>query len=133
MGLLSSSTGKYLDGGEFHASYTSGDINANVIFMPAYSTSPLFGVALTKVKQGKLGSFATSGVFAFAQPNSFTSSVGQAIYYKPTSAIAGTISTTATNDSILLGYEVYGANSSLLYVKLNEAPALIEVASSSST
>lgn len=98
-------SGRLYDGGRFYA-VPAADVAANGIFMPAYSTSPLFGVAEYPTQAGKLGSFAVEGTFAFDKPNGFVSSPGQAIYYAPTSAVAGTLSATKASGSVLIGHEV---------------------------
>ena len=92
-------------GGRFYA-IPATDVETNVIFMPKYSESPFFGITERPVSANKLGAFATEGVFAFDIPEGFTSSEGQAVYYKPTSATTGTLSATATSGSVRIGYEV---------------------------
>lgn len=98
-------SGRLYDGGRFYAT-PAANVAANVIFMPAYSSSPLFGVAEYPVKSGEIGAFATEGTFAFAKPAGFVSSAGQAIYYKPTSAVAGTLSASSSEGAVKIGYEV---------------------------
>lgn len=120
--------GREYEKGYFYA-VASAAVAANGIYMPAYSTSPLFGVAEQPVASGAKGCFATSGTFGFAKPNGFSSSIGQPIYYTPTSNVAGTISATPTDGDLLLGYEVLGSNSALLYVKLDESPKFVAVSS----
>lgn len=97
--------GRLTDGGKFYAT-PSANVAANAIFMPAYSTSPLFGVAEYAVASGKVGAFSTEGTFAFARPDGFTTSAGQAVYYKPSSAVAGAISASSSSGAVVLGYEV---------------------------
>lgn len=99
--------GRATIGGRFYA-IPSANVAANVIFMPAYSTSPLFGVAEYPVKSGDLGSFATEGVFVFDKPEGWTSAAGQQVYWSPTSAVAGSFvdaSDAATGD-VLVGFEI---------------------------
>ena len=98
-------SGRLYGAGRFYAT-PAANVAANAIFMPAYSSSPLFGVAEYPVKSGEIGSFATEGTFAFAKPNGFESSAGQAIYYKPTSAVAGTLSASSSTGAVCIGYEV---------------------------
>ena len=98
-------SGRLYDGGRFYA-VPAANVAANALFMPAYSSSPLFGVAEYPTNAGKLGSFATEGTFAFPKPAGFTSSAGQAIYYKPTSAVAGTLSASSSTGAVCIGYEV---------------------------
>lgn len=97
-------SGRIYGGGRFYA-IPAVDVAANAIFMPAFSSSPFFGVAEYPVNSGKPGSFATEGTFAFAKPDGFVSSPGQAVYYKPTSAAEGTISSAKLEGSVLIGYE----------------------------
>lgn len=97
--------GRAFIGGRFYAT-PSVSVGANVIFMPAYSTSPLFGVAEYPVEAGKLGAFATDGTFVFDAPEGWTSSAGQSVYWAPTSATEGSFSTTGSTGSVLLGFEV---------------------------
>lgn len=92
-------------GGRFYA-VPATDVETNVIYMPKYASSPFFGITERPVSAGKLGAFATEGVFAFDIPDGLTSSPGQAIYYHPTSATTGTLSTTPTSGSVRIGYEV---------------------------
>ena len=98
-------SGRLYGAGRFYAT-PAANVAANAIFMPAYSTSPLFGVAEYPVKSGEIGSFATEGTFAFAKPDGFESSAGQAIYYKPTSAVAGTLSASSSSGAVCIGYDV---------------------------
>lgn len=98
-------SGRLYDGGRFYAT-PAANVAANVIFMPAYSSSALFGVAEYPVKSGEIGAFATEGTFAFAKPDGFESSAGQPIYYKPTSAVAGTLSASASEGAVKIGFEV---------------------------
>lgn len=126
-------SGRLYDGGRFYAT-PAADVAANAIFMPAYSTSPLFGVAEYPVKSGQLGSFATEGTFAFAKPAGFTSSAGQAIYYAPTSAVAGTLSASSSAGAVLIGFEVpSNAPADKLCVYLTRPNALEAAASASGT
>ncbi len=113
------------DGGGFYA-VPAADAAAGAIFMPAYATSPQFGVAETETKAGSLGWFATDGTFAFAAPASHVSQAGQAIYYAPTSATTGTLSTTSSKGAVLLGREVVrpGIPEGLIYVVLERPAAL---------
>ncbi len=97
--------GRLSDGGRFYA-IPAANVAANAIFMPAYSTSACFGVAEYPVDSGKLGAFATEGVFAFDKPTGWTSSAGQAVYYKPTSAVAGSLSATSSSGAVMIGFEV---------------------------
>ncbi len=97
--------GRAFIGGRFYAT-PSVSVGANEIFMPAYSTSPLFGVAEYPVEAGKLGAFATDGTFVFNAPDGWTSVAGQPIYWAPTSATKGSFSTTPSSGSVLLGFEV---------------------------
>lgn len=97
--------GRAFVGGRFYAA-PSVSVGANVIFMPAYSTSPLFGVAEYPVEAGTLGAFATDGTFVFNAPDGWSSAVGQPVYWAPTSATEGAFSTTASAGSVLLGFEV---------------------------
>lgn len=92
-------------GGRFYA-VPATDVATNVIYMPKYASSPFFGITERPVTANKLGAFATEGVFAFDIPDGLTSSPGQAIYYQPTSATTGTLSTTPTSGSVRIGYEV---------------------------
>lgn len=94
--------------------------------MPAYATSPQFGVAETETKAGDLGWFANDGTFAFAAPVSHVSQAGQAIYYAPTSATTGTLSTASASGSVLIGREVVrpGIPEGLIYVALERPAAL---------
>ena len=84
--------GRATVGGRFYA-IPAANVAANSIFMPAYSTSPLFGVAEYPVEAGKLGAFATDGVFVFAKPAGWTSA-------------AGSFSATASSGDVLVGYEI---------------------------
>lgn len=97
--------GRATVGGRFYA-VPATDVAANAIFMPAYSTSPLFGVAEYPVKSGALGAFATDGVFVFDKPESWTDAAGQAVYWNPTSAIAGTFSASSASGAVLVGYQI---------------------------
>lgn len=122
------------DGGGFYAvppksddeNVVSPPVPAGAIFMPAYATSPRFGVAETEVKAGELGWFADSGTFAFDAPAEHVSVAGQAIYYAPTDASTGTLSTTPASGSVLLGWEVVrsGIPDGLIYVALARPTAL---------
>lgn len=118
-------SGRLYGSGRFYAT-PAANVAANAIFMPAYSTSPLFGVAEYPVKSGEIGSFATEGTFAFAKPDGFESSAGQAIYYKPTSAVAGTLSASSSSGAVCIGYEVpSNAPSDKLCVFLTSPTALV--------
>jgi len=99
--------GRATAGGRFYA-VPAADVAANAVFMPAYSTSPLFGVAEYPVKAGELGAFATDGVFVFDKPSGWTSVAGQPIYYSPTSAVAGSFvaAASAAAGDVLVGFEV---------------------------
>lgn len=92
-------------GGRFYAT-PAANVAANAVFMPKYASSPFFGIAEYPVEAGKLGAFAREGVFAFDIPEGFTSSVGQPIYYAPTSGVAGTLSASPSSGAVRLGYEV---------------------------
>lgn len=119
--------GRIYGGGRFYAT-PAADVAANVIFMPKYSASPLFGVAEYPVKSGEIGSFATEGTFVFDAPDGFTSSAGQAIYYKPSSAVAGALSTTSSAGAVCIGFEVpANAPAGKLAVYLTQ-PSALEVA-----
>lgn len=124
--------GRVTDGDRFYA-VPAANVAGNVIFMPAYSTSALFGVAEYPVKSGELGAFATSGTFAFAKPDSFVSSAGQEIYYKPTSAVAGTISASSSTGAVRIGYEITAnAPADKVFVYLAPGDALVPAPASSS-
>lgn len=99
--------GRATVGGRFYA-VPATDVAANAIFMPAYSASPLFGVAEYPVNSGELGAFATDGVFVFDKPAGWTSAAGQPVYWSPTSAVAGTIvaAASAAAGDVLLGFEI---------------------------
>lgn len=99
--------GRATVGGRFYA-IPGADVAANTVFMPAYSTSPLFGVAEYPVKSGELGAFATDGVFVFDKPAGWTSAAGQPVYYSPTSAVAGSFvaAASAAAGDVLCGYEI---------------------------
>lgn len=97
--------GRATVGGRFYA-IPAVSVAANAIFMPAYSTSPLFGVAEYPVEAGKLGAFATDGVFVFAKPAGWTSAAGKPVYWTPTAAAAGSFSATASSGDVLVGYEI---------------------------
>ena len=124
--------GKRLEGtrvsneGGFYSAPAS-NVAAGAIFMPKYATSAQFGVPEIPVEAGKLGFFATSGTFAFAKPDGHVSVAGQEIYYAPTDATTGTISTTAANGSVLLGWEVVrdGAPDDVIYVDVARPTALV--------
>lgn len=96
------------------------DVPAGRIFMPAYSTSPQFGVADRPVAKGKTGAFWTSGVYAFEKPQDWSSSPGQTVYWKPTSAVDGTLAATASTGAVAIGFEVVQPDvpDSLIYVDL---------------
>lgn len=97
--------GRATVGGRFYA-VPATDVEANSIFMPNYSASPLFGIPEYPVKSGALGAFATDGVFVFDKPENWVDSVGQAVYWNPTSAIAGTFSAASASGSVLVGYQI---------------------------
>lgn len=97
--------GRAQTNGRFYA-IPAANVAANVIYMPAYSTSPFFGIAEAPVPAGSLGAFATEGIFIFNLPAGWTSSVGQAVYWTPTSATTGALSATAASGSVRIGYEV---------------------------
>lgn len=86
------------------------NVPANAIYCPAFATSGLFGVAEIPVESGKLGAFARAGVFAFDFNATITEepAVGTPIYYTPTSAIEGTLST--SSGDIFIGYSVAQPN-----------------------
>lgn len=123
-GLRRSGT-RVCDGDGFYAEPAT-TVEAGKIFMSAFATSPQFGVAETKVEAGKLGWFATDGTFAFDAPEAHVSAAGQAIYYAPTDAANGTLSTSPTPGSVLLGWEVVrpGIPDGVLYVALARPTAL---------
>lgn len=126
-------SGRLYDGGRFYAT-PAANVAANVIFMPAYSSSPLFGVAEYPVKAGEIGAFATEGTFAFDKPDGFVSSAGQAIYYKPSSAVAGALSASSSAGAVLVGFEVpSNAPSDKLCVYLTPPTALVPSGSGSGT
>lgn len=99
--------GRVTTGGRFYAT-PAANVPANAVFMPAYSTSPLFGIAEYPVKSGELGAFATDGVFEFTKPEGWTSAAGQAVYYSPTSAVAGSFvaAASAAEGDVKIGFEV---------------------------
>lgn len=99
--------GRAFANGRFYA-VPSANVPANTVFMPAYSTSPLFGIAEYPVESGKLGAFATEGTFIFDQPAGWSASAGQAVYYSPTSAVAGSFvaAASASAGDVLVGFEV---------------------------
>lgn len=118
-------SGRVTDGDRFYA-VPAADVAANVIFMPAYATSPFFGVAEYPCKAGIKGAFATTGVFAFDKPEGHTSAAGKAIYYKPSSAVAGALSATSSSGAVRIGYEVVAdAPADKLLVYLAPGDALI--------
>lgn len=120
-------------GGRFYATPAAA-VDANVIYMPKYSASPFFGIAERPVAAGALGAFATEGIFAFDKPDGLTSSVGQAIYYAPTSAVAGTLSATPSTGAVRLGYEVECPDvSGKLCVFLQPGDALVPAAAAGTT
>lgn len=92
--------------GRFYAIPTA-NIPANTIYMPAYSTSPFFGINEAPIPANSLGAFATAGIFAFEFPESWTSAAGQAVYYKPTSATTGTLSASKSSGAVRIGFEVF--------------------------
>lgn len=98
-------SGRATIGGRFYA-VPAAAVAANAIFMPAYSTSPLFGIAEYPVDAGALGAFATDGVFIFDKPAGWTSAAGKAVYWSPTSATAGSFAATASTGDVLLGFEI---------------------------
>ena len=97
--------GRVFEGGKFYAT-ASTDVPANAIYFPAGTASGQFGIAEAPVKSGDKGSFATIGTFAFAKPNGWTPSAGRAVYYTPTTAVTGTIKSTAAVGDVFIGYEV---------------------------
>lgn len=113
------------EGGGFYA-IPGADVPAGAIFMPKYASSAQFGVPEIPVAKGRLGFFATSGTFAFARPDGFTSSAGQAVYYAPTDAVSGTLSATSASDSVFVGWEVVRPDipTDLIYVDLARPSAL---------
>ena len=116
-------SGRVADGGRFNA-IPAANVPASAIFMPAYSASPLFGVAEYPVAAGEQGAFATSGVFAFDKPSGWTSSVGQAVYNKPTAAAAGTLSASSSAGAVKIGYEITVNADDKLLVYLTPPTAL---------
>lgn len=108
-------------------SVPASDVPAGAVFMPKYAASAQFGIPEIPVASGTLGFFATSGTFAFEKPDGHSSAVGQALYYAPTDAKTGTISTTASNGAVLLGWEVVrdGAPDDVIYVDIARPTALV--------
>ena len=121
--------GRCTTGGRFYA-IPSANVPTNVIFMPAYSTSPLFGVAEYPVKSGELGAFATEGTFEFAKPDGWTSAAGQAVYWSPTSAVAGSFvaAASAAEGDVKIGFEVIMPQRSGLCVMLTPPTELVPAA-----
>ena len=113
------------NGGGFYAVAVA-DVAGGKVYMPKYATSAQFGMSEAPVESGKLGFFATEGTFAFAKPTGHTSVAGQEIYYAPTDAVSGSISTTPTEGSVLLGWEVVRADvpAGLIFVDLARPTAL---------
>lgn len=113
------------DGSKFYAT-PAVNVAANTIFMPAYSTSPLFGVAEYPVTAGELGAFSTDGVFAFNLGEGVSATIGSPIFYSPTSAVAGTFSTSSSEGAVLIGFCVNapGLGAGLTAVKLINPLAL---------
>ena len=101
--------GRAYEGGKFYATPAI-DVAANDIFCPAPTTSGQFGVAEYPVAANELGAFATVGTFAFDRPESWVSVAGQRVYYTPTTAVEGTLSTTSATGAIPIGYEVVRAD-----------------------
>lgn len=97
--------GRATVGGRFYAT-PAADVAANTIFMPAYSTSPLFGVAEYPVKSGELGAFATEGVFVFDKPAGWSDAAGKPVYWTPTSAVAGSFAASASAGDVLVGFQI---------------------------
>lgn len=102
-------SGRVQQDGRFYAIPAS-SLDANTVYMPAYSTSPFFGINEVPIAANALGAFATTGIFAFDFPESWNSVAGQAVYYKPTSASTGTISASKSSGAVRLGYEVIQPN-----------------------
>ena len=113
------------NGGGFYATPAAA-VPAGAVYMPKYASSAQFGISEIPVAANVLGFFATEGTFAFARPDGFTSSAGQAVYYAPTDAKTGTISVSATNGAVMLGWEVVrsDAQSDLIYVDIARPTAL---------
>lgn len=97
--------GRAQTNGRFYAT-PAANVAANTIYMPAYSTSPFFGIAEAPVPANQLGAFATEGIFIFEKPDGWTSVTGQAVYWTPSSATTGELSATAESGSVRIGYEV---------------------------
>ena len=98
--------GRAQQNGRFY-SIRETDVPANTVFMPAYSTSPFFGINEVPIPANKLGAYATTGIFCFDFPDGWTSVEGQAVYYKPTSATEGTFSATPSAGAVRIGFEVF--------------------------
>ena len=99
--------GRVYEGGKFYA-VPAVDVPANTIYCPRGGTAPdksIFGVAEYPVASGDLGAFSTVGTFAFPKPSDWTSTVGRAVYYKPTDTINGTI-TSGSSSAVPIGREV---------------------------
>ena len=113
------------DGSKFYAT-PAVNVAANAIYMPAYSTSALFGVAEYPVQAGELGAFTTDGVFAFDLGAGVAPTIGAPVYYEPTSAIAGTFATTASAGAVCVGFavEAPGLTNGLTAIKLARPLAL---------
>lgn len=101
--------GRAQQNGRFY-SIRETDVPANTVFMPAYSTSPFFGINEVPVPANKLGAYATTGIFCFDFPDGWISTEGQAVYYKPTSATEGTFSATSSAGAVRIGFEVFQPN-----------------------
>lgn len=97
--------GRVYEGDKFYA-VASIDVPANAVYCPSPTGSGLFGIAEYPVEKGALGSFATSGTFAFKKPAGWTSGTGSRVYYNPTTAAEGTFVRTATSSTICIGYEI---------------------------
>lgn len=107
------------NGGGFYAKAVA-DCASGTIYMPKYATSAQFGIPESPVESDSIGFFATEGTFAFAKPEGYVSSAGQAVYYAPTSAVSGTISASSAAGSVLIGWEVVRNDvpAGLIYVDL---------------
>lgn len=104
--------GRVYEGGKFYSVPTV-DVPANAIYFPKATTSPTtanFGVAEYPVAAGELGAFAKVGTFAFPKPNGWTDNDGRAVYYKPTSRVAGTFLAASETGAVVIGKEVVVPN-----------------------
>ena len=97
------------DSSRFYATAVA-DVPANAIYCPAFATSGLFGIAEVPIKSGDLGAFAREGIFAFdaEDVDGSTFTAGTPVYYTPSSAVAGALST--AEGDIFVGYIVEAPN-----------------------